>query len=250
MKHLFYKAIILIVFLGAGVESRAERGDTLINPYFELIRLMGHYDNDSMFTIDQFRIYDYADSSGNHVYDSVQVTYTVLGQKYQCATDTTEEVQNDLYNVKVDNVDSTIIIAPPQPVFPLIVQADLLDQTFQPYMTNIHVVDSGMLRNILVDFQLSSPYYNYLMAYDSVMDFIAVKYTMRNHIPLTPTGSYTIIAPANDYTALLMSVFITMPSPRPADPFNTDKYFTRVGNVFTPKAPYANYEIINLLSNQ
>ena len=250
MKLFFYKILVLVSLLVAGIESRAERGDTLINPYFELMRLMNHFDNDSLYTINEYRIYDYVDSSANHVYDTVHVTYTVAGQSYQVITDSTEEVQNNLYNVKVDNLDSFIIVSWPRQVFPLIAQADILGESFQPYLTNIQVVDSGVLRNILVDFKLSSPYYSYLLAYDSVMDFIAVKYKMRNHIPLTPSGSYTITDPSIDCTALLMSVYITMPSPRPPGLFDTDKYFTRSGNTLIPKAPYANYEVINLLSNQ
>lgn len=256
MKYFFYIIVLLAALPHASKANaytpcnRAKGVDTVINPYFELMRLMSHFSDGSLYTFDTYSVYDYSDSSSNHVIDSVHTTFTVAGDKYQVITDTTEEVQSDLYNVKVDNVDSFIIISKPKPVFPLIVQGDMLDSAFQQYLTRAWVVDSGSLRNILTEFRLSSPYYSYLIAYDSVMDFIAVKYSMRNHIPLTPSGSYTILPPAYDYTNLVMSVYITMPSTWPSGLFDTDKYFTRVGNTYTPKAPYTNYEVINQLSNQ
>jgi hypothetical protein len=250
MKASFYNILVLTLLLGAGMQSHAERGDTLINPHFELANLVSHFANDSLYQMDAYLTYDHSDSSSHHIYDTVHITYTISGDNYQVMTDTTEEVQNGLYNVKVDNVDSFITISSPRAIFPMVVQADIYGPTFQPYLSNLHVVDSGSLRNILADFQLSSPYYSYLIAYDSALDFIAVKYSMRNHIPLTPSGSYTISAPAYDYTNLIMSIYITLPSPRPSGLFDAGKYFTRSGDTFIPKAPYANYQVINLLQNQ
>ncbi|HEY4151354.1 MAG TPA: hypothetical protein VGM41_20590 [Chitinophagaceae bacterium] len=250
-QNLFRNMLLLVVLLAAGTQSRAERGDTLINPYFELMHLFASLANDSLYTATLQGQYDITDTLGNHTNDSLNIIYTIQGEKFQSITDSLELVQNDLYNVTVNNIDSIIVISPPRHIYPMLLQGDVLDATFQQnYLDSIRVVDSGVIRNIIMNFKLSSPWYSYLYAYDSAIDFVVIKYKQRHSIPLTPSGSYTIYEPSTDYTALLLVISVATPAVKPTNPFDTSKYFTRSGNTFTPIAPYANYEIINQLSNQ
>src|SRR5882762_1164056 len=102
MKTNFFRILMLLaVLLAAGVKSHAERGDTLVNPYFELLHIIATLGNNSYYYVDTFTFDDYVDSSGHHTHDSLQITYLMQGEKYQAAYDSTELMQDDLYNVRV-----------------------------------------------------------------------------------------------------------------------------------------------------
>ena len=251
MKRFFYRNTVLLLLLAAVLQSRAERGDTLINPYFEMMHIAGHLTNGNFYTAQLLGRLDDVDTAGSHQYDSLKTTYTIQGEQYQSITDSLELVQDSLYNVTVNNIDSIIVIAPPRHIYTVLLQGDVFDETFQQnYLDSMTVRDDSLIRNIVMTFKLSSPWYSYLYAYDSAVDFIAVKYKQRHTIPLTPSGSYTITDPSNDYAELIMNIYISIPSTPPVNPFNTGKYFYRSGNSYIPQAAYTGYQIINQLPNQ
>ncbi|HSC38232.1 MAG TPA: hypothetical protein VLD19_10185, partial [Chitinophagaceae bacterium] len=224
-----------------------------INPYFKIINIISNLTSGTLYTANVASYFEHADSVGTHTYDSAFTTITFAGDKYQTLVDSVETVQDDLYNLTIDNRDSLIVIAPTRHVYAVLFREDILDSTFQQnYLDSIYIPanDTGALRNIIMTFKYSSPYYSYLLAYDTAVDFLVVKNTIRNSIPIPPDGSYTITAPTTNYTSLFTYAYILIPSVPPVNPFDTGKYISRSGSSFVAVAPYTNYKIINQLPNQ
>ena len=256
MKRSIYRTLLLLpVLLAAAIISRAERGDTLINPYFEMGSIIANLTDTFPKLIDSYSMTDKVDSAGSHHYDTVIYHYKLAGEKYYTEEGHSVIVQNDLYNVTIDNDDSLIVIAPVRHLVTVLFKSDMLDSTFQGnFLDSIRVFDSAGMRRMAMTFKYSSPYYSYEIQYGPpTYGIFGAKIKMRNSIPLTPDSSYTITEPTTDYSLLTLSFLYLYAFDGPlydGSVFNINKYFTRSGNVFTPATAYANYKIINQLPNQ
>src|SRR5882757_3978961 len=141
MKRSIYRILVLLpVLMAAATISRAERGDTLINPYFKIINIISNLTSGTLYTANVASYFEHVDSVGAHTYDSAFTTITFAGDKYQTLVDSVETVQDDLYNLTIDNRDSLIIIAPPRHVYTVLFREDILDSTFQQnYLDSIYI---------------------------------------------------------------------------------------------------------------
>jgi hypothetical protein len=238
-RALFISIVIICIF---SMDTRATALDTT-NPYFELNRVMGTMATSDHISFNASYYYESYDSVG-YTRDTLTGMYKINGQQFYAKIDSTVIVQNNFYNVAINNRDSSIIIARTQTVFPTVIQKDILDKTLQSaYLSKIVTSDSANTRKLSFVFNANSPYSAYDLVYDTVSyNLKYVKYRLRH---------YAITGMQNTYYTQINLVFSNYQNNVFTDSvFDTSVYISRINGVFTATSPYSTYEIFNQVMNQ
>jgi hypothetical protein len=243
-KFINYQWLFISIASICGFSMRTYAADLdTANPYFEINRLMGTMATADHISFNASYYFESYDSVG-YTRDTLAGLYKINGQQFYAKIDSTVIVQNNFYNLAINNRDSSIIIARTQTVFPTVVQKDILDKTLQSsYLSKIISSDSANTRKLSFVFNLNSPYSAYDLVYDTVSyNLKYIKYRLRH---------YAIAGMQNTYYTQINLVFTNYQNNVFTDSvFDQSVYISRINGVFTATSPYSTYVIYNQVMNQ
>lgn len=177
--------------------------------------------------------------------DTVNYHYKVSNYKMHLeASDSTEFIQNNMYNLALNHNRRSAVISRPTDVFKYLLHVNVTNQSFyKSLVTGMAIADTGGYKKLSYIFKESSPYRNYDILYDAATYRIhAIQYSFNmGGAESAPGGSkvpfYVTISFSNYQTGLFTD-----------DAFSTNGYFTRKQGVCNMVAPYTSYQLINSLN--
>ena len=176
------------------------------------------------------------------VYDTMQASYQINGNKFHIFLDSIETIQNDKYLVSVYPNDSLVVVQDPVEPTRQILQVDVMDSTFQQLaLSSITAVDSGSFRKLILHFDQDALYTNYELVYNSnSYQILYIKYSLRK--------DFDIEIPRRINIFIQFSGFINeMPI---GDPYSTDPYIRVINSQeIVTGSQTVNFEVVNMMKN-
>ncbi|THU30795.1 hypothetical protein FAM09_29790 [Niastella caeni] len=177
--------------------------------------------------------------------DTVLYQYKVSGNKvHVTASDSTEFIQNSLYNLLLQHNRHLAVLYKPVELFKYVLHANLTDPSFhESLVSGMAVADTGGYKKLSYNFKPASPYQQYDIIYDSTTYRMhAIQYSFNlNGSGAAPSGSklpfHVTILFSNYQTGLFTDSV-----------FSTSAYITWSKGNCTMAAPYAGYQLINSLN--
>lgn len=187
----------------------------------------------------------YAITFNDATNDTVHYQYKVCNYKMHLqASDSTEIVQNNMYNLTLHHNRHRAVVSRPAAIFKYLLQVNVTDYSFYKlFVTGMAMADTGSYKKLSYIFKEHSPYRTYDIIYDTATYRIhAIQYSFNiGGAESAPSGSkmpfYVSILFSNYQTGLFTD-----------DAFSTNEYFIRKQGICHMVAPYTSYQLINSLN--
>jgi hypothetical protein len=176
--------------------------------------------------------------------DSVHYQFRISKNRiHREASDSTEIIQNNMYNLTVHHDQDRAVISRPVDVFRYISNVNITDASFyQSLVSGMTITDTGSYRKFSLSFKAASPYRSYDIIYDPANYRIqAIQYSF-NISGSTTSGSSRMPFRAT----ITFSNYQTGSFTDSA--FSTNRYFIRKQGICNMVAPYTSYQLINSLN--
>lgn len=228
--------------------SQSYVGDTTYNK--EIVRLERFFYLDVFLFTVQTNYYE-LDSTGNH-YDTLKLTYLLHDDSIQVIGPNMEMMQNDQFRIFVNTEDSTMQVENPKPFINDMLKLNLTESEFiKTYTSGYSITDSSNIRTMKIQFKPSSPVFAYTIIYDTVNYQIkTINYKLKKCNCDGPSNEMLAYALPGGYISITLS-YVFAHDPIPVnDSFQTSRYIISRGGKFEPVAPFENFELINLVTEQ
>jgi len=176
--------------------------------------------------------------------NTVHYQYKICKNKiHRQASDSTEIIQNNMYNLVVRYGQHRAIVSRPVDIFRYISNVNISDASFyQSLVSGMSFKDTGSYRKFSFSFKAASPYRKYDIIYDPTNYRIQVIQYSFNMAGSNNSGS----------SRMPFQVTITFSNYQTGEftdsEFSTNAYFIRKQGICNLVAPYTSYQLINLLN--
>lgn len=241
MRKLFLTMLMIVGWVAAGWSQVTPPQ----NPFWELTKLNAVFADTGKISFNVAYYYEQADSSGISR-DTVNGSYKLWGQKFYAMIDSNEVVQNETYNVSVDHPGQLMLVGSPKPVFPSVIQLNLIDQEFMDnYIDDITISDSGKTRKLSVVFKPYAPFSSYSLSFDTTTYWVkCIDFKIRGALPENDAFGNTMPLP-NYYTQVKVVFTNFQTGAFAASVFDVSRFFKQADGVFVVNPPYSDYEIFD-----
>lgn len=247
-------AIMLIVYIAMSIElvtAQSKVGDTTFNK--ELNKLEFTYSTGLKHISIQYRYFE-LDSIGEHR-DSLFLDCLMVSDSMYVTDGQNIEMQNGDLRLLINTEDSTLIIDKPRSLLPSLFKLDIDNNEFlSAYASGYSISDSSGIRTMTIMFSDKSPIYYYrLKYYTSTYKVMSLEYVTKKCSCPNPANESEVNLLPNGYIKINVAfVYDVDPgdSPPTLSLFDPKTYFiSRLGKLESV-APFANFEVINLVTEQ